>query len=160
MVKNKGGKKTKSKSRKGFRQKELNIKDLKKIDDQEYAHVLFEKGDGRYDLICYDKVRRMGILRGTLRRKHRVTKGDLVLISIREFQNDKCDIVGIYTQNDVNRLMKEGEVTKNFVKSGAHTNVIGDDVDYISPNNDDGDKSGDDPGQASDDDAGLNIGDI
>ena len=159
MVKNKGGKKTKSKSRKGFRQKELNIKDLKKIDDQEYAHVLLEKGDGRYNLICYDKVKRMGILRGTLRRRHRLSKGDLVLISIRSFQNDKCDIVGIYTQNDVNRLLKEQEVTPNFVKSGAHTNSISDSVEYIETNVE-GSQSGDDSDHSSGDGEGLNIGDI
>ena len=40
MVKNRGGNKTKGKSRKVFRQKELGIKDLKKIDNQEYGFVL------------------------------------------------------------------------------------------------------------------------
>lgn len=127
MVKNKGGKKTKGKSRKTFRMKELGVKDLKKIDNQEYAHVISVLGDGRYDLICYDKKKRLGILRGSLRRTSRINKSDFVLVSIREFQDNKCDIVGCYSQVDVDKLIKEKEVYYSFVKSGELIQNLKDD---------------------------------
>ena len=118
MVKNKGGNKTKGKSRKIFRTRELGIKDLKKVDNQEYAHILSVFGDGRYELMCYDKKKRLGILRGRLKRTSRIIKGDLVLVSLREFQDDKCDILAKYSQTDIDKLIKETEVYYSFVKSG------------------------------------------
>tara|TARA_B110000977_G_scaffold12429_1_gene15847 strand:- start:3111 stop:3584 length:474 start_codon:yes stop_codon:yes gene_type:complete len=127
MVKNKGGKKTKGKSRKTFRMKELSIKDLKKVDGQEYAHVLSVFGDGRFELMCYDKKKRLGILRGSLRRTSRINKGALVLISIREFQDNKCDIIACYSQTDSDKLIKEREVFYSFVKSGELIQNLKDD---------------------------------
>uniref|UniRef100_A0A6C0B466 S1-like domain-containing protein n=1 Tax=viral metagenome TaxID=1070528 RepID=A0A6C0B466_9ZZZZ len=127
MVKNRGGKKTKGKSRKTFRMKELGIQDLKKIDNQEYAHVLSVFGDGRYDLICYDKKKRLGILRGRVKRTARINKGDLVLVSIREFQDNKCDILAGYSQTEADKLIKEKEVFYSFVKSGELIQNLKDD---------------------------------
>ena len=133
MVKNKGGKKTKGKSRKTFRQKELSIKDLKKIEGQEYAHVLSVFGDGRYELMCYDKKKRLGILRGSLRRTSRITKSDLVLVSLRDFQDDKCDIIAAYTQLDKDKLIKGKEIYYSFSNSGE---LIPDETDELAGDED------------------------
>ena len=107
--------------------KELGIKDLKKIDGQEYAHVLAVLGDGRSDLICYDKKKRLGILRGRLKRTSRINKGDVVLVSLRDFQDNKCDIIAAYSQSDVDKLIKEKELFYSFVKSGELIQNLKDD---------------------------------
>tara|TARA_B110000967_G_C18684892_1_gene460028 strand:- start:156 stop:638 length:483 start_codon:yes stop_codon:yes gene_type:complete len=118
MVKNKGGNKTKGKSRKTYRIKELGLKDLQKIDNQEYAFVIEVLGDGRCQLMCYDKIKRLGILRGKLRRTTRINKSDLVLVSLRGFQDNKCDILAIYNDLDKEKLIKAKELYYSFTRTG------------------------------------------
>ena len=126
MVKNKGGKKTKGKARKSYYTVEMSLKDLKKVDDQEYAHISDVHGDGRYALICYDKVKRLGIMRGTLRRKVRAKKSDIVLVSLRDFQDSKCDIIAHYKPEEVDKLVKAKEMSYSFVRTGELKNNIHD----------------------------------
>lgn len=118
MVKNKGGNKTKGKARKHNRPRTLNIDDLKKINGQEYAHVTEKYGDGRYNLICYDKVTRLGIMRGKLKRYARLDRGGFVLVSLRDFEDNKCDIVEVYKEDDIEKLISAREVSSSFVKEG------------------------------------------
>mgnify|MGYP001276330655 CR=1 FL=1 len=120
MVKNTGGNRTKGKARKhtAGRKKTLNIDDLRKIDGQEYAHVTKKYGGGRYELMCYDKIKRMGIMCGRLKRYARLEQGGFVLVSLRGFQEDKCDIIEVYKPEDADRLVSVGEVNEFFVKEG------------------------------------------
>lgn len=120
MVKNFGGKKTKGKSRKSFRPKIHNFEELKKIEGQEYGYVNKKFGDGRYELICYDKVSRLGILRGSLRKSARLDVGHLVLVSKRDYQDDKCDIVECYNEEQVDKLIELNEILISFAKEGKH----------------------------------------
>ena len=122
MVKNKGGKKTKGKSRKVFRTRELGLNDLQKVDGQEYAFVISPFGDGRYDLMCYDKIKRMGRLRGTLRRTARINKNDVVLVSLRDFQSSKCDIVAHYSVDDLDKLVRANKICLSCTKNGELSN--------------------------------------
>ena len=124
MVKNRGGNKTKGKARKSFYVKEMSLKDLKKVDDQEYAFINDVYGDGRYGLTCYDKVKRMGIMRGALRRKTRAKKSDIVLVSLRDFQDEKCDIIAHYKPEDIDKLVKAKEISYSFVRTGELKNNI------------------------------------
>jgi translation initiation factor 1A len=127
MVKNKGGNKTKKKSRRVFRHRELGLKDLQKVDEQEYAFVMSVFGDGRYELMCYDKVKRLGILRGSLRRTARIQKNDVVLVSLRDFQSNKCDIVAHYSEEDLDKLIRGNKICISFTKNGELTNGTYDD---------------------------------
>ena len=78
-MRNKGGNKTKKKGKKNFRRKTFSLDDLKKIDGQEYALVERVYGQGRYRLKCYDKISRLGIRRGKLKRFAKIAEGNLVL---------------------------------------------------------------------------------
>ena len=131
MVKNKGGNKTKGKSRKTYRIKELSLKDLKKVDNQEYAFVVSVSGDGRYELMCYDKIKRLGILRGKLRRTTRVNKSDLILVSLRGFQDNKCDILAIYNELDKEKLIKANEIYYSFTRTGSLIEDLKDEFNSI-----------------------------
>ena len=128
MVKNKGGKKTKGKARKSYYTVEMSLKDLKKVDDQEYAHISAVNGDGRYNLICYDKVKRLGIMRGSLRRKVRAKEKDIVLVSLRDYQDSKCDIIAHYKTEEVDKLVKAKEMNYSFVRTGKLKNDIHDEL--------------------------------
>ena len=50
-------------------------------------------GDGRCKLKCSDKIDRIGLLRGSLRRHLNLQMGDRVVIQLREFETHKCDII-------------------------------------------------------------------
>ena len=133
MVRNKtGGNKTKGKGRKFSRPKTLNIEDLKKIDGQEYAYVKEKYGGGRFKVICYDKIERMAIMRGKLKRMSgKLNAGGLILVSLRGFQDDKCDILEVYKSENIDKLIEIKEITSSFAKEGKLQENIKDDIDYI-----------------------------
>lgn len=121
MVKNSaGGNKAKRKGRKKFKHKTFSLDDLKAspADNQEYAYVTEKLGDGRYHLLCYDKVSRLGIVRGTIKKSSRINKGDFILVSLRPFEDQKCDILYRYTEDDVNKLLHSTTIESSFIKNG------------------------------------------
>lgn len=50
-------------------------------------------GNARVLLKCFDEVIRVGHIRGKMKRKVWIGINDLVLVSLREFQNKKCDVI-------------------------------------------------------------------
>jgi translation initiation factor 1A len=107
-TKGKGGKNVK-KGKKGNGEAER--RDLLfKEDGQEYAQVLRMLGDGRLALQCYDDVPRTGLIRGTMRRRVWINVGDIVLIGLREFQEDKADVIHKYTSEEARSLQAYDEL--------------------------------------------------
>ena len=101
--------KSKGPKRKARRQpskRELVYKD----DGQEYACVMKMLGNGRCELQCLDGIQRLGNIRGKLKHKVWIKLSDHVLVSLREFQDDKCDIIHKYTQEEVRTLECYGEM--------------------------------------------------
>lgn len=78
---------------------------------QEYAVVEDIFGHGRYRCACHDKTTRLCILRGSLRKSSvRIYKGDTVLVSLRDFQDGKADIIHVYAPDEVHSLVNYGEI--------------------------------------------------
>ena len=75
-----------------------------------YAYVSENCGNGHYRVSCGDGVDRLGVLRGAMRRRSWVNRGDIVLASTRDFQDGKCDIVHRYYYDDVLSLIQHGEI--------------------------------------------------
>ena len=73
---------------------------------QEYAQVTKMLGDGRVALQCYDGIQRIGLVRGKMRRRVWIQTGDIVLVSLREFEYKKCDIVHKYTADEARQLQQ------------------------------------------------------
>jgi translation initiation factor 1A len=67
-------------------------------------------GNGRVYVKCFDEVLRVGHIRGKMRRKVWIQPGDLVLCSLREFQNRKCDVVLKYLPDEVKQLKAQGQI--------------------------------------------------
>lgn len=131
MVLNKGGNKTKRKGRKNFRVKTFSLDDLKPSlsDNQAYGFINEKYGDGRFKVICYDKVERLGIIRGAIKQKSRVNKGHLVLLSLRPYEDSKCDILYHYTEDDIHKLTKANLIEKSFVRTGKLSTQDEEEVD-------------------------------
>lgn len=67
-------------------------------------------GDGRFVLSCFDGATRLGVIRGKLRRRAWVRRGDVVLVARRGFQDAKADIIDKYSADEVRRLVKTDEL--------------------------------------------------
>jgi translation initiation factor 1A len=89
--------------------RELEYKD----DGQEYAKVIKMLGQGRCTLQCFDGVERLGHIRGALRNKVWINLHDFVLVGLREYQDNKCDILMKYTSEEVRNLKSYGELPSN-----------------------------------------------
>lgn len=48
-------------------------------------------GNGRLEAYCFDGVKRLAIIRGKMQKKVWMGNGDIVLVSLRDFQDGKCD---------------------------------------------------------------------
>ena len=90
-IKGKGGKK--NKRAKGgnadFQKRELIFKE----DGQEYGQILKMLGNGRCDVQCMDGKKRLCHVCGKMRKRVWVMVGDVVLVSLRDFQDAKGDII-------------------------------------------------------------------
>lgn len=78
-------------------------------DGQAYARVVKMLGNGRLLAACEDGVERLGIIRGSMRKREWVRVGDTVLVTPRDFQDAKVDVVCVYTDAEVHRLKRLGE---------------------------------------------------
>lgn len=99
-----------------------------KEDGQEYAQVLKMLGNGRLEAMvrpslrpnfspatdskkiltsdpqCFDGVKRLGLIRGKLRKKIWINNGDIILVSLREYQDEKGDVILKYSADEARSL--------------------------------------------------------
>ena len=118
----KGGSKHKKYARNRNAVHKNKLSDLKKTENQEYAFIKDVLGNCRFKVICWDKKERLGILRGKMKKRQWVNRGELVLISLREFQDDKCEIIQKYSSDQVNILIKNNLISESFAKEGKTFN--------------------------------------
>ena len=84
----KGGKNRRRGKADGDNKRELIFKE----DGQEYAQVVRMLGNGRLEALCFDGKTRLAIIRGKMRKKVWVNQGDIILLGLRDFQDDKAVI--------------------------------------------------------------------
>lgn len=95
-----------------------------KEEGQEYAVVNRMLGNGWVEAQCCDGVKRLAHIRGTFRKKVWIVQGDLILVSLRDFQDEKCDVIMKYTADEARSLKAYGEIPEN-IKVNEDT-VLGD----------------------------------
>lgn len=134
MPNNIGGKGFKKGKKKGnnFREeKELILKDPK--ESENYGLVKGAKGNGRFDIETPDGNVKLGVLAGKHRKRMWINAGDIVLVGIWEFQEEKCSILHKYSEDHVQKLVEKKEILPNFQKDKfshfSHDEV---EVDYFS----------------------------
>ncbi len=104
-----------NKSKKG-KNYNTNSRELTISDNESTFYGLVQKplGGGHFAVHCNDSEDRIATLRGSLQRNTRIAAGDVVLISLREFETPKpgkkqnCDIILKYNSNEVSQLKKQG----------------------------------------------------
>lgn len=113
MVIKKGGKKGKKmkSNNESETNRELVFKNIEQL--QEYAQVVKILGNCRCELYCFDGITRLGHIRGTMRKKVWIKGSDVVLVSLREYEKSKCDIIYLYKTNEVKSLKYYGELPEN-----------------------------------------------
>ena len=137
-----GGKNKKKGKKLGNEPRELAFKE----DGQDYGQNVRLLGDCRLEILCTDGIKRDGHIRGTMRKKVFINMGDVVLVSIREHEPEKCDILLKYTEDEVRKLKKTGEIPEHF-KIPETEERKNDDDDFIvfqKVNKDDEDEDEDD----------------
>lgn len=76
----------------------------------EYAQVLRMLGNGRLEAYCMDGVKRLCHIRGKMRKKVWVNNGDIVLVGLREYQDEKADVILKYLADEARSLKAYGEL--------------------------------------------------
>jgi len=79
-----------------------------KIVGQEYGQVTRMLGNGRLECYCFDGKNRMCHIRGKMRKREWVNQGDIVLIGLREYQDDKGDIILKFQADEARALKSKG----------------------------------------------------
>jgi len=115
-----------------------------KEDGQEYARCSGLLGNRRISMECMDGVQRLGLIRGSMKRgaANRVRTGDLVLVGLRDYQDEKADVIHKYDIDEVHRLKAYGEIEAGFKlneNEDKATGFVSDDDDDIEFNFSDGD---------------------
>ena len=86
-----------------------------KGESEEYAQVIKILGDGRFECNCADGVKRIAHVRGKMRKRIWIANGDIILVSLRDFEPEKCDVVEKYREKEVAKLKKVGEIPDSMV---------------------------------------------
>lgn len=108
--KGKGGKnRRRGKNDTGGQKRELILKE----EGQEYAQITKMLGNGRLEVLCFDGIKRMGHIRGKLRKKVWMGQGDIILVCLRDFQDDQCDVVHKFNSDEARTLKNMGELPEN-----------------------------------------------
>ena len=107
----KGGNKRKKGKKQVQEDRELRFRD----ESEEYAQITKILGDGRFQCKCADGVDRIAHVRGKLRKRTWLANGDIILVSLREFEPEKCDVVEKYKEKEVAKLKKAGEIPDSMV---------------------------------------------
>jgi len=112
-----------------------------------YAQVSKNFGNGMCEVICNDNVNRLCIIRGKYRgrgkRDNQIRVRSIVMVGLREwethFENSKklqkCDLLEVYSDYDVERLKKTSDITwSNFDMEESAYQYATDDIVHFSDN--------------------------
>ncbi|KAJ5670658.1 uncharacterized protein N7477_006021 [Penicillium maclennaniae] len=102
-----------------------------KEEGQEYAQVVKMLGNGRLEALCFDGEKRLAHIRGKMRKKVWINQGDIILLSLRDYQDEKGDVIMKYTSDEARSLKAYGELpehakineTDTYANDGLEDNV-------------------------------------
>lgn len=109
-AKGKGGKNRRRGKNDTETKRELTFKE----DGQEYAQVIRMLGNGRLEAHCFDGVRRMCHIRGKMRKKVWINVDDIILVGLRDFQDERADVILKYSPDEVRSLKAYKELPENI----------------------------------------------
>ncbi|GMT24123.1 hypothetical protein PFISCL1PPCAC_15420, partial [Pristionchus fissidentatus] len=108
--KGKGGKnRRRGKNENDVMKRELQFKEP----GQEYAQVVKMLGNGRLMAFCFDGKQRLCHIRGKLRKKVWINTGDIILVGLRDYQDEKADVILKYNPDEARLLKQYNELPDN-----------------------------------------------
>jgi translation initiation factor 1A len=151
-------------------------------ENEEYAIVTKLLGNCRVSVVTNSGNECIGIIRGSLRKFSKrilIEKADIVVVSIRDYQNSKVDIVHKFNREQIQLLIKEKNLAQSIInfynnktkfEKPDNNNIVDDDglVFDNNENTSDNDKNNDsksnydivDSEDSNDSDSKLDIDDI
>ena len=127
MPNTKGGKKHKrNKKQSDTFEKTLRLKE----EGQEYAQITKCLGNCRFTVMCFDGTERMATMCGGMRNRKFVNQNDIVLVSLRDWQDSKCDIIDNYDEN-LTRKLKDKGLVPDSIKLDVDKQYSDDDDDNL-----------------------------
>ncbi|XP_041255625.1 eukaryotic translation initiation factor 1A, X-chromosomal [Onychostruthus taczanowskii] len=125
---NRGASKGGKNRRRGKNENESEKRELVfKEDGQEYAQVIKMLGNGRLEALCFDGVKRLCHIRGKLRKKVWINTSDIILIGLRDYQDNKADVILKYNADEARSLKAYGELPEHAKINETDTFGPGDD---------------------------------
>ena len=94
---------------------------------EEYGKVSKKLGDKRVMVVLVDGREVLSHIPGRFRKRIWVDIDSVVLVSQREFEADKMDIIHMYESDEVKKLVKLGEIPESFLQSGT-SQIITDNI--------------------------------
>ena len=85
-----------------------------KEDGQEYGQIMRLLGNGRVEVNCFDGQKRICTIRGRMRNRVWINAGDIILVSLREFGDEKADVIHKYYPEEAYELQDLGEIPENI----------------------------------------------
>uniref|UniRef100_A0A674AU70 Eukaryotic translation initiation factor 4C n=1 Tax=Salmo trutta TaxID=8032 RepID=A0A674AU70_SALTR len=120
-----------------------------KEDGQEYAQVIKMLGNGRLEAMCFDGVKRLCHIRGKLRKKVWINTSDIILVGLRDYQDNKADVILKYNADEARSLKAYGELPEHAKINETDTFGPGDDEDIQFDDIGDDDEDIDDVGSTT-----------
>ena len=71
-------------------------------------------GASRIRVMCSDGKSRLGRIPGKLKKRMWIREGDLLVVKVWEFQDEKCDIRHRYTKTEASYLSRRGVIPKSI----------------------------------------------
>lgn len=113
-----------------------------KEEGQEYAQVTKMLGNGRLSATCFDGQTRLCQIRGKMRKKVWINQGDIILLSLREFEDEKADVIMKYHPDEARALKQQGELpeTAKINEGDPFAQGSDDECNFEFDNDDDSDE--------------------
>ena len=95
-------------------------------------------GNGRLEAWCFDQVKRMCTIRGSMKNRVWINNGDIILIGLRDFGDDKADVILKYYDEEAKELKELGEIPEHVkINEGDYDDFDGDGDDFEENKDDD-----------------------
>ena len=100
---------------------------------EEYAKVISLLGDRKITVRLPHGTDILGVIPGKMKRRCMINVDDVIIVGIREFQQDKVDVLHKYKEDEVRKLIQYGEIPESFGKSAASLDdkIQDDGIDFI-----------------------------
>lgn len=95
-------------------------------DYEEFAYVIKLLGNCRALVLCDNGNEAIGVIRGSMRRFNKrvlIETGDIIAVSMREYQNNKVDIVHKYNMEQCKILINNKEISDTLINAYNRVNM-------------------------------------